>query len=190
MADLQELFARLNGGASSNQNQHGYQQPSVSSPIYSPSPAGQQPHHQSAIMSPNNSTVNTPAPEHGLVSQQTPQQQSATLLNLLRFNQPGAGQPRRVSQNTNPSDGATFHDRSTTASEMVASFMGGRNFSSLPGAAAPTSAQKTPSAGQTIDTSAENPQDLLLRLLNHPKPAQSDDRSSRASATCLFSPTC
>ena len=135
-------------------------------------------------MSPNTSAVNTPAPEQGPVSQQTPQQQSANLLNLLRFNQPNAGQTRRVSPSANLSDSATSHDRSATASDLVASFMGGRNFSTGSNTAAPASAQPA-----STSTPLENPQDLLLRLLNHPKPAQSDDRSSRASAAAFSPPT-
>ncbi|KAJ4369739.1 hypothetical protein N0V83_005502 [Neocucurbitaria cava] len=182
MTDLQELFARLNGGASANQNQHGHQQPSVSSPIFSPSPGGPQPHHHSAIMSPNTSVPNTPAPE-GSVSQQTPQQQSANLLNLLRFNsQPGVGQVRRVSQNAPTSEGPPPHGRTVSATDLVASFMGNRTPSQGPSSAAPASAQPVPSS-----VPSENPQDLLLRLLNHPKPAQSDGRSSRA-ASAAFSP--
>ncbi|KAF2033505.1 hypothetical protein EK21DRAFT_86297 [Setomelanomma holmii] len=181
MADLQELFALLNGGASNSQQapQHGYRQPSVSSPLFSPSPSGPQPHHQSAIMSPNSSAAHTPAPEHGSASQQqTPQQQSAQLLNLLRFNaQPGAGQARRVLQNTQVPD----HGRTVSASDLVAGFMGNRTPSHGSGPAAPASAQAAPAS-----VPSENPQDLLLRLLNHPKPAQSDGRTSQASAT--FSP--
>ena len=168
MADLQELFARLNDGASGNnqqqQQQQGYQQPSVSSPLFSPQPGGPQPHHQSAIMSPNSSMANTPAPEH--VSQQTPQQQSTNLLNLLRFNsQGGSGQSRRVSQQSQAPD------------LNLASVMGTRT----PSQGAPAPAQSSPQ---------QNPQDLLLRLLNHPKPAQSSGsvRSSRAASAVRSPP--
>ncbi|KAH8716924.1 hypothetical protein GQ44DRAFT_775683 [Phaeosphaeriaceae sp. PMI808] len=187
MADLQELFARLNGGAAGSNNnpqqpqsqQHSYRQPSVSSPLFSPSPSGPQPHHQSAIMSPNTSTANTPAPEHSAVSQQTQQQQSTQLLNLLRFNsQPGAGQARRVSQNTQFSDASQAQGRTVSANDLAANFMGNRTPSQGHGPLA----QSVPAP-----VSPENPQDLLLRLLNHPKPAQSDGRSSRASAAA-FSP--
>ncbi|KAF1917995.1 hypothetical protein BDU57DRAFT_528490 [Ampelomyces quisqualis] len=188
MADLQELFARLNGGASSSTQQqqlpHGYRQPSVSSPLFSPSPGGPQPHHQSAIMSPNTSTANTPAPEYGAASQQqTPQQQSAQLLSLLRFNsQSGSGQARRVSQNSQAPEAAQAHSRTVSATESVSGFVGNRTPSQGPSSAAPTSAQAAPTS-----MPSENPQDLLLRLLNHPKPAQNDGPSSRASAT-VFSP--
>jgi hypothetical protein len=186
MSDLSELLARLNGGASGSnhqqQPQHGYRQPYVSSPLFSPSPSGPHPHHQSAIMSPNTSVANTPAPEHGASSQQTPQQQSAQLLSLLRFNsQSGAGMARRVSQNSQVSEAPQAHGRTVSANDLVASMMGNRTPSQGPSSAAPTSAQAAPAS-----VPSENPQDLLLRLLNHPKPAQNDGRSSRASAT--FSP--
>jgi hypothetical protein len=57
MADLQELFARLqqssktaDGSSQQNTQNTAYHQPSVSSPIYSPAPGGPQPHHQSAVL--------------------------------------------------------------------------------------------------------------------------------------------
>ncbi|KAF1835263.1 hypothetical protein BDW02DRAFT_297686 [Decorospora gaudefroyi] len=174
MADLQELFARLNGGASGNQQQqqqHSYQQPSVSSPLFSPSPHGPQPHHQSAVMSPNSSVANTPAPE-----QPTPQQQSTNLLNLLRFNSQSGGQPRRpgVSQHTTQvSDATSAQGRNLSTSDLAASVMGSSPALAQPVAAAPVPTQ-------------QNPQELLLRLLNHPKPAQqSSGRSSRAASAAL-----
>ncbi|KAJ4336932.1 hypothetical protein N0V95_008481 [Ascochyta clinopodiicola] len=197
MADLQELLQRLNGGGASggnhqqlpsSQQQHPhYQQPSVSSPIFSPAPRGPIPHHPSAIMSPNVlSSANTPAPEQGAgsVSQQTPQQQSANLLNLLRFNaQPGLGQ-RSVSQQPQPPQHqapvAPAHGRTVSASDFVAGFMGNRSGSQ--GSVPAATVQSPPAA-----SASENPQDLLLRLLNHPKPSQSPARSSHASVAA-FSP--
>ncbi|KAJ4287647.1 hypothetical protein N0V90_012350 [Kalmusia sp. IMI 367209] len=182
MADLQDLLARLNQGAASNTPpSHAYQQPSVSSPIFSPSPGGPQPHHQSAIMSPNSSAANTPGPEQAGVPQQTPQQQSAQLLNLLRFNSQPSAQARRPSQNTQPLDVPPAHGRAVSASDLVASFMGGKS-AQAPSSAAPPAARPEPAS-----TSSQNPQQLLMRLLNHPKPAQSDGHSSRASAAA-FSP--
>ncbi|OAL01957.1 hypothetical protein IQ06DRAFT_346561 [Phaeosphaeriaceae sp. SRC1lsM3a] len=189
MSDLQELFARLNGGAAGNNQQqqqqppHGYRQPSVSSPLFSPSPSGPQPHHQSAIMSPNTSAANTPAPEHGAASHQTPQQQSAQLLSLLRHNTHSAANPaRRVSQNSQVLEAPQAHGRTVSAADLVAGYMPTRSLSQGHGFAAPASAQAAPAS-----ISSENPQDLLLRLLNHPKPAQNDGRSARGSPSA-FSP--
>ncbi|KAG9384665.1 hypothetical protein A1F94_004212 [Pyrenophora tritici-repentis] len=185
MADLQELFARLNGGASSGnhqQQQHGYQQPSVSSPLFSPSPSGPRPHHQSAVMSPNMSMANTPVPEQGPVSQQTPQQQSTNLLNLLRFNsQSGAAQSRRVSQQSHVSEAAPPLGRNGSTQDLMASVMG----RGTPAQSAP--AHALPMAVPAPAHQQQNPQDLLLRLLNHPKPAQSSGRSS-SRASAAFSP--
>lgn len=194
MADLQELLQRLNGGGASggnhqqlpsSQQQHPhYQQPSVSSPIFSPAPSGPAPHHPSHVMSPNIlSSANTPAPEQGagFASQQTPQQQSANLLNLLRFNaQPGLGQ-RSVSQQPPQQQPpvAPAHGRTVSASDFVSGFMGNRSGSQT---SVPAAVQSPPPAAVS-----ENPQDLLLRLLNHPKPSQSPARSSHASVAA-FSP--
>ncbi|KAH6642448.1 hypothetical protein C7974DRAFT_102613 [Boeremia exigua] len=195
MADLQELLQRLNGGGASggnhqqlpsSQQQHPhYHQPSVSSPIFSPAPSGPAPHHSSHVLSPNMSSANTPTPEHGAgsVSQQTPQQQSASLLSLLRFN-PGLGQ-RSVSQQPQQQQQppvAPAHGRTVSASDFVAGFMGNRPGSQGSVPAAPSAVQSPPPAA-----ASENPQDLLLRLLNHPKPSQSPARSSHASAAA-FSP--
>jgi WD40 repeat protein len=181
MADLQELLSRLNGSGAGSpqqpQRHHAqqpphYQPPSVSSPIFSPSPSGPQPHHQSAIMSPSTTAAPTPAPEHG----QTPQQQSAQLLNLLRFNaQPGLGQQRSVSQQSQAPPTPPPHAHPVQASDLMASFLGNRAPSQAAAPAAPA-------------PSAQASQDLLLRLLNHPKPSQSDGRSSRASAAALSPP--
>jgi len=173
MSDLSELLARLNGGGTQQQQQppHGHRQPSVSSPLFSPSPSGPQPHHQSAVMSPNTSAAHTPAPE-------TPQQQSAHLLNLLRFNaNPAASQGvRRVSQNSQLHEGSypySAQGRTVSATDSVSGMMGNRTSSQGPSFAAPASAQAA-----SASVSQENPQDMLMRLLNHPKPAQASPRAS------------
>lgn len=185
MADLQELFARLNGqssaGSSGNQASAGYQQPSVSSPIFSPSPNGPQPHHASAIISPNMSAANTPGPEQ---PQPTAQQQSAQLLNLLRFNsQPSAPQHsipphRRAQNNSQAADSPGSHGRQVSASDLVASFMG----KTSPPAASPSVASLPAARPEQASVSSENPQDLLLRLLQ-PKPQTDAPRSSFSFAT-------
>ncbi|KAF3002891.1 hypothetical protein E8E13_001300 [Curvularia kusanoi] len=189
MADLQELLQRLNGGQrpASGQQQHPhYQQPSVSSPIFSPAPSGPAPHHPSHILSPDMSAASTPAPEQGAgpVPLQTPQQQSANLLNLLRFNgQPGQ---RSVSQQDQPPI-ISHKGRIVSASDFVAGFTGNRSGSQGSIPAAPAGVQSPPPPPAAAAAASENPQDLLLRLLNHPKPSQSPARSSHASAAA-FSP--
>ncbi|KAI7007511.1 hypothetical protein KC355_g7312, partial [Hortaea werneckii] len=91
MSDLQELFARLKAqgpGSASDSHQGSTpqgsiwanpQQPSVSSPIFSPPTQTPNPIHSADIISPANPSSNmaTPAPD---------QQRTNNLLNLLRFN--------------------------------------------------------------------------------------------------------
>ncbi|RMZ67063.1 wd40 yvtn repeat-like-containing domain [Pyrenophora seminiperda CCB06] len=144
--------------------------------------SGPRPHHQSAVMSPNMSMANTPVPEQGPVSQQTPQQQSTNLLNLLRFNsQSGTGQSRRVSQQSYVSEAAPPLGRNGSTQDLMASVIGRRTPSQS------ASAQAVSMAVPASAPQQQNPQDLLLRLLNHPKPAQSSGRSS-SRASAAFSP--
>lgn len=112
MADLRDLLARLGGTAETQDSPSSYRQPSVSSPVASPSPSGPQPHHASAVIvsshfsalkaevnssegmgiahsrqSPNTSALNTPAPEVGASASRAPD-----LLSLLKFRTNGAPQ--------------------------------------------------------------------------------------------------
>ena len=199
MSDIQELLARLQGGqntgsgASAGHQAAGNRQPSVSSPIYSPSPHGSQPHHASAIMSPNTSVANTPAPEMPNVAQPTPQQQSAQLLNLLRFNsQPSVPQQqsipphRRSMHNAQAAEGASSHNRQVSASDLVASFMG----KTSPPAPQHASASATPISAARPEQAPESDaklQDQLLRLLSQPKPSHNEP--PRASFTFAPSPS-
>ncbi|KAF2660204.1 hypothetical protein K491DRAFT_711978 [Lophiostoma macrostomum CBS 122681] len=197
MADLQDLLARLNGqstgsGASAGNQSAVHRQPSVSSPIFSPSPHGPQPHHASAIISPNTSVANTPAPEQPNMAQPTPQQQSAQLLNLLRFNsQPSVPQQsipphRRPVINPQATDAAGAHARQVSASDLVASMMG----KTSPAASQHASASATPASiarPEQAPESTENLQDQLLRLLNQPKPSQNE--SSRSPFSFAASPS-
>ncbi|KAL0259170.1 hypothetical protein SLS55_006675 [Diplodia seriata] len=184
MADLQELFARLKspsnpasspGASQTTANANTYHQPTVSSPIFSPQPGGPQPHHTSAIVSPNTSAMGTPTPDH------SSSDRTASLLNLLKFNQPSAPSPqnydtgaeRRPSNNTfqhpeHPPQQPT-HSRGVSASDLVASFMRKPQSPAAISQPAPTRPEFRSDAA-----SSENPQDLLLRLLNHPKPPQND----------------
>lgn len=50
MADIQDLLARLGPPSETRESPSSYHQPSVSSPIASPSPTGPQPHHPSAVI--------------------------------------------------------------------------------------------------------------------------------------------
>ncbi|KAK8171127.1 hypothetical protein BKA80DRAFT_305927 [Phyllosticta citrichinensis] len=190
MSDLQELFARLQspsnsahspGATTSAANQSGTldRQPTISSPIYSPQPGGPQPHHSSAIMSPNTSAMNTPAAEAGNADR------TVNLLNLLKFNQASAPSPtgqdnandRRPSSNTLPQAQAGTQQRGISASDLVASFM--RKPSGTASTQSPPIASPAPT--KPIEPQSENPQELLLRLLNQPKPPQDASNHSLPS---------
>jgi hypothetical protein len=184
MADLQELFARLNSrgappsGASTNGgNQSNNHQATVSSPITSPSPYGPTPHHPSAVMSPNISAGSTPMPEHGNALQQTQQQQqSAQLLSLLRFNSTrSASQPAQQNQ---PLQLRAASMSGRQAADLVAGFTG-KASPPAPQAASTTSMPASRSNQALVPS--ENPQELLLRLLNQPKPPQPE--TTRAAST-------
>ncbi|KAF2097108.1 hypothetical protein NA57DRAFT_41647 [Rhizodiscina lignyota] len=183
MADLQELLARLNQSASSALPPNpattaNYQHPSVSSPIVTPSPSGPQPHHDSAIMSPNvPSTSQTPLPEQN--------NRSANLLNLLKFSQPSSNSPRPTSalsqsmQAGTEMSSATPHDSAISASDLVASFMRKPSSSSLhsPTVASPVSTKP----GEVSASAGGSSQAYLLNLLNQGKPSQPSRASSLRS---------
>lgn len=182
MADLQELFARLKspsnpasspGASTSSAHANTYHHPTVSSPVFSPQPQGPQPHHPSAIVSPNTSAMGTPQPDA------SSSDRTASLLNLLKFNQPSAASPqahdtgaeRRPSNNTFQQEShpqQPTHSRGISASDLVASFMRKPQSPAAVAQPAPQRPDYRPEA-----SSAQNPQDLLLRLL-HTKPPQSD----------------
>ncbi|GFF56051.1 uncharacterized protein C20G4.08 [Aspergillus udagawae] len=175
--------------------QHGYRHPSVSSTIPSPSPVNTPPHHGSDILSPNTTT-----PRGEMYPQQQSQSQNpdraVNLLNLLKFNQgtgaaPSQQQPTAVgmeqprsplAQETGFEGVSRSHTRNISASDLVASLFGRQ-------AQAPTSAVTPPimpTASQfaqpghsgVVESSlsaaptAENTQEMLLRLLNRPSPSQ------------------
>ncbi|GIC93818.1 uncharacterized protein Aud_010306 [Aspergillus udagawae] len=175
--------------------QHGYRHPSVSSTIPSPSPVNTPPHHGSDILSPNTTT-----PRGEMYPQQQSQSQNpdraVNLLNLLKFNQgtgaaPSQQQPTAVgmeqprsplAQETGFEGVSRSHTRNISASDLVASLFGRQ-------AQAPTSAVTPPimpTASQfaqpghsgvgesslSAAPTAENTQEMLLRLLNRPSPSQ------------------
>ncbi|RAL04956.1 uncharacterized protein BO80DRAFT_373231 [Aspergillus ibericus CBS 121593] len=178
-------------------HQHGYRHPSVSSNIHSPSPVNTPPHHGSDILSPNASTPRAdmyPQQPHHQPLAQNPDR-AVNLLNLLKFNQPptapaqqqpaaaGMDQPRYPqARAAAPEEASKAHARNISASDLVASLFGGQGQSTAP-PVRPTGthpgqlgsvgagsgvAESSSSAAPT----AENTQEMLLRLLNRPKPAQ------------------
>ncbi|KAE8385215.1 hypothetical protein BDV23DRAFT_165327 [Aspergillus alliaceus] len=168
--------------------QHGYRHPSVSSTIHSPSPVNTPPHHGSDILSPN---IPTPRGEMFPPQQHQPMSQNpdraANLLNLLKFNQPAApSAPQQPSQfgleQPKPShihdvgpEAAKSHARNISASDLVATLFGRQGAAVPTKPAGPQFGQPGPAVpageGSTAPT-AENTQEMLLRLLNRPKPSQ------------------
>ena len=157
--------------------QHGYRQPSVSSTIHSPSPANTPPHHGSDVLSPN-----IPTPRGDIHSHQ-PQQnpgRAADLLNLLKISQ-GPATPsnqlpsERVKSPQTLEPGADkprgAHARNISASDLVSSLFGGQEHT--PAAAVPSGSlpgypesSRTPQSAAPTAPTAENTQEMLLRLLN------------------------
>jgi hypothetical protein len=163
---------------------HGYQHPSISSPLPTPPVFNQQPHHASAVMSPNSD-----------VSQQRPAanaERSNHLLSLLKFSQPSASPPATLPQiaprESRPSFGAvsnaTNHSRAASGNgnDLLAALMGSSNsrasHQSSPRPNPPAEAPAPASQSNTFRPENEAPpsdtQAYLLQLLHRPKPAQTD----------------
>ncbi|KAI9727018.1 MAG: hypothetical protein M1834_008544 [Cirrosporium novae-zelandiae] len=173
---------------------HEYRTPSVSSPIMSP-PANESQPHTSTIASPRTNPSISPAPGMGHQSSD----RTASLLNLLKFSQPPAsfgqatsGEVDKPSQLKSPvSHGGSshsIHGRGVSASDLVASFMGKP---SSPSGHEQTSIHSQEQAYEQHGNSAmeekppvgtENPQDLLLRLLNRTA-SQNKPESERGRET-------
>ncbi|PGH13784.1 hypothetical protein AJ79_03484 [Helicocarpus griseus UAMH5409] len=177
----------------------GFHQATVSSPIYSPQYAGTPPHHGSDIISPN-----VPTPRNN----QTPQQplnadRTSNLLNLLKFSsasqnasspmppQEDAGALKDVQGEGPVGSTQSSHGRGISASDIVASFMG------KPGVSAPgatgsmpsdPSAAQPPERASATSPSADNAQNMLLKLLNRPKPQASKSEESVNAAAGAKSP--
>ena len=171
-----------------SQQPHGYQQPSISSPLPTPPSFNHPPHHSSAIMSP----AETPQPQ-----QQTRVPPAigsgasagrSTLLNLLKFQQPSSNLPKQPDPIGTPlppsrepsmtySNEAIAHIPSPPqlgqqSSDLLATLMG--SLQSKP-QASPQFASSQPAQANKV--AAEPPvdtQNYLLRLLNQPKPPQTD----------------
>ena len=183
-------------------HQHGYRHPSVSSNIHSPSPVNTPPHHGSDILSPNVPTPRAEmyVQQHHQQHHHQPLPQNpdraVNLLNLLKFNQPptasaqqqqpavaGLDQPKYPQARAGaPEEASKAHARNISASDLVASLFGGQGQSSAP-PVRPTGTHPgqlgSVGAGSSVAESsssaaptAENTQEMLLRLLNRPKPAQ------------------
>lgn len=188
-----------NGFFGQNQQLPHYQQPSVSSPLPTPPVHGQQPHHNSAIMSP----VETPHAEPRLanpVGTASNDNRTSSLLNLLKFSQPSAtkqnNQAAPISTPLPPSreSSMSFGGNSDVLGQVSVGNRGGQDLlAALMGGAqqkpvsVPQMTQASPqfanaSQPQSISSfaAATSPptdtQAYLLRLLNQPKPPQTGDQ--------------
>jgi hypothetical protein len=192
------------GSSSQAQQPHGYQQPSVSSPIPMPPSHGSQPHHSSAVMSPvENPQPRIPATAGGASNTD----RTSNLLNLLKFSSPSTNLPSQAAPIGTPlppsretsvsyagSDaqgqmGAPGHGRS--GSDLLAALMGSVQSKAPQQAgdqfAINTQPQSSFSAAPTsppADTQA-----YLLQLLNQPKPSQSDSTPQLKPAKVLTPPS-
>ncbi|OBW64530.1 MAG: DNA-directed RNA polymerase [Aureobasidium pullulans] len=203
MADLQELFSRLKSPATSSNDQqgqqqhshpsiwaqpqpHSYQQPSVSSPLFSPPIHTPNPQHHSAIMSPSL----TPAPGDN---------KSNDLLNLLKFNSnqmaaamsPLASLQNIASQNPSPQlQPVQQQSRSVSANDLVASF------NQKPSSASSLRiSMPSPQPEQKSQQPLGDAQNFLLGLLNRPKNGVAADsqppamQPAQAPETIINEPT-
>lgn len=162
---------------------HGYHNPSVSSPVYSPGPVNTPPRHGSDILSPN---VPTPRGDQQQQQRIASADQAMSLLNLLKFsqNKPSSPQPS-AAVGSSPSLSATHHEeahpshsRTISASDLVASFMAKPGPASTQSPALGPSA--TPAASRSVaaesSTTAAQTQDMLMRLL-HRSQAKAEEGS-------------
>ncbi|XMA10411.1 hypothetical protein WAI453_003202 [Rhynchosporium graminicola] len=182
--------------------QHGYEQPSVSSPLPTPPAGGPQPHHASAVISPAETPHQRVPAAAGTPSNAD---RTSSLLNLLKFSQASAGSPSQPApigtplppsrQSSSAYASPEFQAPASTSShgrggsDLLAALMG----SAQPRPVQHVSPQFTPSlqphqstfspASPSADTQA-----YLLSLLNQPKPAQSSNTPQTKPAKVLTPP--
>jgi WD40 repeat protein/GGDEF domain-containing protein len=151
------------------QPQHGYQPPSVSSPLFSPPAEMPQPHHPSHVISPASRA--SPFQTPGAHAQSQDQNRANSLLNLLRSNgsqPPAEGGLMSSLQNVQKPDtmqrtNSAQQSNMLSASDFVASLQRRPSAQSTTSSAAPEAAKSFEStAGQA------NTQDFLLNLLTKP----------------------
>jgi WD40 repeat protein len=163
------------------QPQHGYQPPSVSSPLFSPPAEMPHPHHPSNVISPASRA--SPFPTPGAHAQLQDQNRTNSLLNLLRSNgsqPPAEGGLMANLQNVQKPDTmqrtiSGQQSNMLSASDFVASLQ--RRPSAQPAASA-----AVPEAAKPFESTAgqANTQDFLLGLLTKPSKLASPTASQVA----------
>jgi len=151
------------------QPQHGYQPPSVSSPLFSPPAEMPHPHHPSNVISPASRA--SPFPTPGAHAQSQDQNRTNSLLNLLRSNgsqPPAEGSLLSNLQNVQKPDtmqrtSSAQQNNMLSASDFVASL---QRRPSAQSAASPA----VPEVSKPFESTAgqANTQDFLLGLLTKP----------------------
>lgn len=165
---------------------HGYQQPSATSQIPTPTPTGPPPHHASAIISPVETPPQIRAP--AMSGANSSDHRTSNLLNLLKFSQPSgspATQPAPIGTPPTSREPATSYggpntsgpiggnsQRGPSGSDLLATLMG--TTPSKPAQNPSTSFNPVvPSAHQAFEAPRPPPSDdtqrYLLQLLNQPK---------------------
>ncbi|TVY52293.1 hypothetical protein LCER1_G006486 [Lachnellula cervina] len=196
-----------------HQQPHGYQQPSVSSPLPTPPAPGaqSQPHHSSGIMSPVEPPLQRiPAASGGASNAD----RTSNLLNLLKFSQPSSagshnqagpiGTPLPPSREPSMGGRSNFggsdvHGQVSASSngrggsDLLAALMGSQQAKPaqqpVPSfATAPQIAQSSFGAASTSPERADT-QAYLLSLLNKPKPPQSDNSPQLKPVKVLTPPS-
>ncbi|KUJ09150.1 uncharacterized protein LY89DRAFT_741446 [Mollisia scopiformis] len=185
----------------SSQQHHDYHQASVTSAIPTPSEAGSQPHHSSAIMSP----ADTPQFRSSPAASRPPNNDGASnLLNLLKFSQPSAasssqqgpiGPPstnvsRAAPASFSGSDilrqvGTANHDDSRS-SDLLATLLGQNKSQTTRQFAKPS--EPPQSSFAAASSPPEQTQAYLLQLLK-PKPPQSDEEPQIKHTKILTPPS-
>ncbi|KAI9785510.1 MAG: hypothetical protein M1839_009251 [Geoglossum umbratile] len=190
--ELLRSFYDPSPAAQASQSQSQSHQKSASSPIASPLPSNPQP--RSGMSSPlvPHPQNRTPAPS----AEHSNAERTASLLSLLKFPQPTsfslpatpAAQAKswtptmpNGAQNFQAQQNQNGHGRAISASDLVASFMGKQVASGSKSPPATSHTQdNTEIKRETTEppSAGPNPQDILLQLLNRPKPAQDDTSSA------------
>ena len=190
------------GQASPSQQQpqqpYSYQQPSVSSPIPTPPVHSMPPHHASAVMSP----AETPQPRIPTASGGASNaDRTSSLLNLLKFSQPSAGQSKQPAPIGTPlppsrEPSMTFGQNSGSSqgrdgSDLLAALMGTIQSKATQQASPQFATASQPSqSGFAAPTSpSEDTQAYLLQLLNQPKPSQYETTPQLKPAKILTPPS-
>lgn len=176
---------------------------------YSFDPATPQPQPHVPMMSANNRSASATTAKP--YSSDSNAGRTASLLNLLKFNQPASSKDGSAAQQENTvqqkervtslpvsaavpaqqgQDTQTPHGCGISASDLVASFMGNPSSSAprLNTTASPVQNQSEHSQPASVASPSQNPQDFLLKLLNQTNPLQSGPSSIVQSTGHVPSP--